>query len=138
MIFHENHLLADNSHEISYLIFFRKLGKMAQNLSSAAVLIGALRVKHMTCIAIFFKSKYDQEMQQSHTADQREEETLNTNSHLTPKGNLSKATSFFFPSEMIANLILETTLSTAQHSKNQINHSQNNSIKLWIVIYSLA
>ena len=36
--------LADDSHEISYLIFFRKLGKMSQNLSSAAVVIGALRV----------------------------------------------------------------------------------------------
>ena len=37
-------MLADDSHEISYLIFFRKLGKMSQNLSSAAVVIGALRV----------------------------------------------------------------------------------------------
>ena len=45
MIFHENCLLADNSHGISYLIFFRKLGKMSQNLSSAAVVIGASRVK---------------------------------------------------------------------------------------------
>ena len=45
MIFHENRLLADDSHEISYLIFFKKLGKMPQNLSSAAVVIGALRVK---------------------------------------------------------------------------------------------
>ena len=36
-------MLADNSHETSYLIFFEKLGKMSQNLSSAAVLIGALR-----------------------------------------------------------------------------------------------
>ena len=45
MIFHENLLLADNSHEISYLIFFsKKLGKMLQNLSSAAVVIGTLRV----------------------------------------------------------------------------------------------
>ena len=50
MIFHENRLLADNSHEISYL-FFRKLGKMLQNLSSAAVVIGALRVimVHRAC-----------------------------------------------------------------------------------------
>ena len=32
-------------HEISYLIFFEKLGKMSQNLSSAAAVIGALRVK---------------------------------------------------------------------------------------------
>ena len=44
MIFHENRLLADDSHEISYFILFRKLGKMSQNLSSAAVVIGALRV----------------------------------------------------------------------------------------------
>ena len=43
MIFHENLLLADNSYEISYLIFF-KLGKISQNLPSAAVVIGALRV----------------------------------------------------------------------------------------------
>ena len=44
MIFHENRLLADDSNEISCLIFFRKLGKSLQNLPSAAVLIGALRV----------------------------------------------------------------------------------------------
>ena len=44
MIFHENRLLADDSHEISYLIFYRKLGKMSKNTSSAAVVIGALRV----------------------------------------------------------------------------------------------
>ena len=45
MIYHENRLLADHSHEISYLIFFKKLGKMLQNFSSAAVVIGVLRVK---------------------------------------------------------------------------------------------
>ena len=44
MIFHENRLLADDSHEVSCLIFF-KLGKMLENLSSAAVVIGALRIK---------------------------------------------------------------------------------------------
>ena len=43
MKFHEIRLLADDSHEISYLIF-RKLGKISQNLLSAAVVIGALRV----------------------------------------------------------------------------------------------
>ena len=43
MIFHA----ADDSHEISYLIFCRKLGKMSRNLSSAAVVIGALRVKRL-------------------------------------------------------------------------------------------
>ena len=48
MIFHENCLLADNSKEISYLIFFQKLGKMLQNLSSAAVVIGALRANIKT------------------------------------------------------------------------------------------
>ena len=44
MIFHENRLLADDSHEISYLCFL-KIRKKSQNLSSAAVVIGALRVK---------------------------------------------------------------------------------------------
>ena len=46
MIFNENRLLAEDSHEISYLIFFRKLGKISQNLSSTAVVIGALSVNH--------------------------------------------------------------------------------------------
>ena len=46
MIFNENRLLADDSHEISYLIFFWKLGKMLLNLSSVAVVIGALRAKY--------------------------------------------------------------------------------------------
>ena len=45
MVFHENRLLADDSHEISYLISFGKLGKMSQNLSSAAVVVGAQMVK---------------------------------------------------------------------------------------------
>ena len=44
MIYHENRLLAEDSHEISYL-FFRKLGKLSHNLPSAAVVIGALKVK---------------------------------------------------------------------------------------------
>ena len=44
MIFHDNCLLADNSHDISYL-FFRKLGKLSENLLSAVVVIDALRVK---------------------------------------------------------------------------------------------
>ena len=43
MIFHD-FMLADDSHEISFLIL-RKLGKMSQNMSSAAVVIGPLRVK---------------------------------------------------------------------------------------------
>ena len=45
MIFRENHLLADHSLEMSHLIFVKKLGMMLQNLTSAAVVIGALRVK---------------------------------------------------------------------------------------------
>ena len=48
MIFHENRLLAaDDSHVISSFMsyFFQKLGKIRQNLLSAAVMIGALRVK---------------------------------------------------------------------------------------------
>ena len=34
MIFHENCLLADNSHEISYHNFFQNLVTVSQNLSS--------------------------------------------------------------------------------------------------------
>ena len=45
MIFHENPLLADDSHVISYLIFVENWERVAQNLSSAAVVIDALRVK---------------------------------------------------------------------------------------------
>ena len=47
MKFHENCLLADDSHEISYLIFFRKLEKTLQNLSSAAVVISGFWVKYV-------------------------------------------------------------------------------------------
>ena len=46
MIFHENRLLADDSHENNIPYFIGKLGKMLQNLVSAAVVIGALRVKY--------------------------------------------------------------------------------------------
>ena len=52
MIFHENRLLADDSHDISYLIFFLKLAKISQNVSPAAVVIGALRVKEKHCLWI--------------------------------------------------------------------------------------
>ena len=54
MIFYENRLPADDSHEISYLIFFLKLRKMSQNLSSAAVLIGALSVNSLNSGYICF------------------------------------------------------------------------------------
>ena len=53
MVFHENCLLADNSHEISYLSFFRKFGKMSQNLSSSAVVIGTLRVTSWLLLVVF-------------------------------------------------------------------------------------
>ena len=55
MIFRENRLLADDSHEISYLTFSSKLGKMSQNLSSAAIVIGALRVKADPLKTSFFR-----------------------------------------------------------------------------------
>ena len=51
MIFHENSLLADDSHVLPCLIFL-KIGKMSQNLSSAAVMIGPLRVKLINQITI--------------------------------------------------------------------------------------
>ena len=70
MIFHENRLVA-------YLIFSK-----SQNLSSAAVVIGALRVKHSRHKIGFLSntgpdllkitkivSEYDQEIPQSQTAD---------------------------------------------------------------------
>ena len=44
MIFHENRLLADDSHVISYLIFVENW----ENLLSAVVVIGALRVKSLS------------------------------------------------------------------------------------------
>ena len=47
MMFPENRLLADDSHEISYLNSLGKLGKMSISLSSVAVLIGALRVNSL-------------------------------------------------------------------------------------------
>ena len=50
MIFHKNRLLADDFHEIS--CFFQNLRKMPQNLSSAAVVIGASRVNHFAQIFI--------------------------------------------------------------------------------------
>ena len=43
MIFHENRLLAEESHELSCLISL-KIRKNITNMSSAAVVIGALRV----------------------------------------------------------------------------------------------
>ena len=52
MVFHENRLLADDFHVISYLIFVENWEKMSQNLSSAAVVIGALRVKTYTCFTL--------------------------------------------------------------------------------------
>ena len=46
MILHENRLLADDSHVLL------KMGKVSQNLSSAAVVIGILRVK-----SVHFKNR---------------------------------------------------------------------------------
>ena len=47
MIFHENRLLADDSHEMSSLISFENKGKMSRNLSSAAVVIDVLMAKYV-------------------------------------------------------------------------------------------
>ena len=52
MIFHENRMLADDFHVISLPYFCRKLGKMLQNLSSAAVVIGAFRVNDTLCLLV--------------------------------------------------------------------------------------
>ena len=47
MIFHEIRLLTGDSHVISYFIFVENWKKMSQNVSSAAVVIGALKVKYI-------------------------------------------------------------------------------------------
>ena len=70
IIFHENPLLAD-SHEILYLIFFQKLGKMLQNLLSAAVMIGALRVINKSVLC-FSELPDDILTQLFHTKHQRQ------------------------------------------------------------------
>ena len=44
MIFHENRLLADDSH-VYHTLYLLKLGKDVTKFVSAAVVIGALRVK---------------------------------------------------------------------------------------------
>ena len=51
MIFHENRLLADDSREISCLNL-SKTGKDVANLSSAEVVIGALRVKRICWVKV--------------------------------------------------------------------------------------
>ena len=45
MIFHENRLLADDSHEISYPFFFENKERCRKICCLPAVVIGALRVK---------------------------------------------------------------------------------------------
>ena len=57
MIFHENRL-TDDSYEILYPIF-RKFGKMSQNLSSAAVVIGAIRIKLLSSFIILKQNEND-------------------------------------------------------------------------------
>ena len=55
MTFHENRLLADDSHEKSNLIFL-KIRKNVAKLSSASVVIGALKLTRsvtMNCFRFF-------------------------------------------------------------------------------------
>ena len=46
MIVHENPLLSFDSYVISYLIYFENEDQMSQKLSSAAVVVGALRASY--------------------------------------------------------------------------------------------
>ena len=68
MIFHENRLLADDSHVISYLIFGANWKKVSQNLSSAAVVIDTLRVNaflgrsDFCCLLITFANSLDPDL----------------------------------------------------------------------------
>ena len=62
MIFHENRLLANNSQCNIIPYFCQKLGKMSQNLSIAAVVIGALRfnlIKQMQDLVIILLLSHD-------------------------------------------------------------------------------
>ena len=54
MIFHENRLLADDFMKCPPL-FLSKLGKMSQNLLSAAVVIGVLRANCYDLIQRFYR-----------------------------------------------------------------------------------
>ena len=55
MIFHENRLLAGRRFSCNIIPYFcRKLGKMSQNLSPAAVVIGALRVDRFRSLEDIF------------------------------------------------------------------------------------
>ena len=56
MIFHEIRLLADNSNEISFPISFENYERCKNKYSSAAVVIGALRVNLR-----FYKVKINKE-----------------------------------------------------------------------------
>ena len=53
MIFHDNRLLADHSHEISITLFLSKLGKISHNLPSAAVMMGAVKVNAFNMLIPF-------------------------------------------------------------------------------------
>ena len=58
MIFHENCLLADDSHELSYLFFLEIWKKNVAKIDVSAVVIGALRVNALhagACPTDFFK-----------------------------------------------------------------------------------
>ena len=46
MTFHDNRLLADDPHEITYLIFSKIRKDVAKNLSSVAVVVGTLSANH--------------------------------------------------------------------------------------------
>ena len=67
MIFHENRLLADDSHVISYLIFVENWERRCK--MSAAVVIGALRVKSLQasgglCCLLHFANCLDPDQDQ--------------------------------------------------------------------------
>ena len=50
MVFHENRLLAEESHE-NHTLILGKFGKMSQTLLPAAVVIGTLRVKILAILS---------------------------------------------------------------------------------------
>ena len=53
MVFHENRLLADDSHGMSYIFFFENKERCSKTCVSAAVVIGALRVNILARYSLY-------------------------------------------------------------------------------------
>ena len=89
---------------ISYLIFCQKLGKMSQNLSSAAAVIGALRVKLWYLFRVFRLHKKGKERKCNcdflHIVGE-------------PKSRIVQKHTFFAPERYTAGILYNDSLNSA-------------------------